>query len=365
MSTPFRQMTQRQFNQLSTVTYNAGSLSTFRLPETGLGARLYINVQGVLNVALNAGTATLSSLGIKNLLARLTVRLNDGTILYEMQGWNTKIANIVEFGFDPETTYTTRNFSSASPYQAPSAGAVLSTTTYTVNFTIEVPFINNEKDMLGLILLQNGTTQATVEMQFNPITGADSVSSLVKVTSTATASWNSITITPVLEFYSLPNVNSKDLMPMLKPYLSWLSQWKSEYEAIASPAQYNKKLDRGSVYTHIGHYLLQNYTPTQTGLLTSFQLSMKGSETPLTIPYDIQTYLERRNYRGVDLPDGCIMHDMDRSFGIPEFGDERDYIDSRQLTELKSVVNFNQSASFGAGSYIYTITHKLTPVQLG
>lgn len=360
MSTPFRQMTQRQFNQLSTVSYNAGALQTFRLPETGLGSRLYINIKGVLNVNLGTGTCALSNLGIRNLIARLSVKLNDGTILYEMQGFQTKIPNMLENETDPENTMVSRGYTGSTPFTAPAPGATLATQTYNVNFTIEVPFINNEKDMLGLILLQNGTTQATVEMQFNPLTGADAISSLLKITGNATASWNSITITPVLEFYSLPNVPQKDLMTLLKPYLSWMSQWKSEYEAVSSPAQYNKKLERGSVYTRIAHSLIQNYSPISTAY-TSFNIRMKGSEIPLTIPLDIQLYMQRRNY-SVDLPDGLIVHDLDRAFGITEFGDERDYIDSRALTELISVVNFDQSQTFGNGSYIYTITHKLTPV---
>lgn len=361
MSTPFRQLTQRQFNQLAAVPFQAGTLQTFRLPETGLGARLYLNFKGQMTVNLGTGTAALSALGIRNLLSRITVKLNDGTILYEMHGFNSKIPSILDYGYDAEYTLIARGYTGSTPFNAPAANTILASQNYDTNFTIEIPFINNDKDMLGLVLLQNGTTQATVELQFNPLIGSDAISSLVKTTGNATVTYNP-TITPVLEFYSLPNVPQKDLMTVLKPYLGWMSQWKSEYEAITSPAQFNKKLDRGSVYTHIGHYLIQNFSPSSTPF-TSFNITMKGSEVPLTIPADIQLFLQRRNY-GLDLPDGVIIHDFDRSFSIPQFGDERDYIDSRALTELKSVINFDQSQSFNAGSYLYTITHKLTPIAL-
>lgn len=358
----FRDRTQRQFAPLASQDFKAGSLTTFRLPETGLGGRLYLTVKGTLSVDVGTGTAALSALGIRNLISRISVRLNDGSILYEMEGFNTKIPTGLQNGFDPDITTISRNYSTTTPYTAPAAGAALATQNYPVLFDVEIPFMNNDKDMLGLILLQNGTTQATVEIQWNSVTSPSDLNAAVKVTGNASATFTG-NVNPTLEFYSLPTAaNQKELLNIIAPNIGWMNQWKSEYETITSTAPLMKKLDRGSIYTKIMHRFIVNGQLNSTAV-DNFRILMKGTETPLSISRDLQLYLQRRNY-GFDLEAGLFVHDMDRSFGIEEFGDMRDYIDSRQLTELTSEVRYDPSTSIGNDSFVYTIVHKLTPVNL-
>lgn len=354
-----RDYTQRKFAQLETQASKNGGLTTFRLPETGLGARLYLTISGTLAVALAGGTATFSPLGVGNILSRINVRLNDGTMLYEMEGFNANIPTLLQNGFDPHTIPFSRAYTSVTPFAAPAKSAVLAGGNIPILFTIEIPIMNNDKDMLGLILLQNGTTQATVEAQWNQVQGADGLSALVAVTGAATATFTG-NIVPTLEFFSVPNLPQDQLMAVLAPHLRWTNQWKSEYEAITSTAPLKKKLERGSIYTKIAHRLLVN------GLLDSqapanFRLLMGGTDAPVSITRDLQLYLQKRNY-SFDLPEGIFLHDFDRSYGIEEFGDHRDMIDSRQLTELTSEVAYNSGLTIGANSFIYTIVNKLVPV---
>lgn len=357
-----RDLTQRQFLPMSTYSYsgNKGGLTSFQLPETGLGARLYLNFVGKLNIVLGGGTAILSPLGIRNAASLIRVRLNDGTLLYEMEGFNSRIPNMLQNGIDMDYTPVARSYTSTTPFNAPAPSASLTTQNYDINFTAEIPFMNNDKDMLGLILLQNGSTQATVEITWNQTTG-DGISSLVTTTGAATADLQ-LAVSPTLEFFTLPALNQKDLQAVLLPHLRWTNQWKSEYEAITSTATLKKRLERGSIYTKVAHRFLVNGALNSL-VPSNFRILMKGSEVPLSISRDLQLYLQKRNY-GFDLPEGLFIHDYDRSFGIEEFGDMRDYVDSRQLTELVSEISYNSGTTFAANSYVYTITNKLTPVSL-
>lgn len=356
-----REYTQRQYTELETEKITTGSLTTFRLPEVGLGSRLYLMVSGVLKNTLGTGTAVMSELGIRNLISRLTVRLNDGTILYEMQGFNTNIPTMLQNGFDPDVVAINRSFSSDTPFKALGKGIAVPNGDNTFMFPVEIPFINNDKDMLGLLLLQNGTTQVTVEIQWNQAYSPNGLNAPVKTTGDSKIEVTG-NVVPVLESFTIPNLPQEQVMAILKPHLSFMNIWKSEYEAITSTAPLMKKLERGSIYTKVAHNVVMNGV-RDSKAISQLLVKYRGVETPVYLPRNHQLYMQRRNY-GFDLPDGLFVHDYDRSFGIEEFGDMRDYIDSRSLTELVSQLNFDSSYTVGADSYIYTIVNKLSPVSI-
>jgi hypothetical protein len=356
-----REYTQRQYTELETEQIRTGSLTTFRLPEVGLGSRLYLAVSGKINAILGTGTAVMSELGIRNLISRLTVRLNDGTILYEMQGFNTAIPTMLQNGFDPDVVNISRAFSNTVPFKAIAKGGNVLAGDNDFNFMVEVPFINNDKDMLGLLLLQNGTTQVTVEIQWNQAFSPNGLNAPVKVTGNTTATVNGL-VNPVLETFTIPNLPQEQVQALLRPHLSFMNVWKSEYEALTSTAPLMKKLERGSIYTKVAHNIIMNGVSNSLAV-SHLLVKYRGTETPIYLPRNHQLYFQRRNY-GFDLPDGLFVHDYDRSFGIEEFGDMRDYIDSRSLTELVSQVNFDSTYNVGADSYVYTIVNKLSPVAI-
>lgn len=356
-----REYTQRQYTELETEQIRTGSLTTFRLPEVGLGARLYLMITGKIKPTLGTGTAVMSELGIRNLISRLTVRLNDGTILYEMQGFNTNIPTMLQNGFDPDVVAINRNYSAEMPFKSLDNGANITAGDKDFMFPVEIPFINNDKDMLGLLLLQNGTTQATVEIAWNQAFSTNGLNAPVKVTGNATIEVTGM-VNPVLETFTIPNLPQEQVSALLKPHLSFMNVWKSEYEAITSTAPLMKKLERGSIYTKVAHNVIMNGA-RDSKAIAQLLVKYRGTETPVYIPRNHQLYFQRRNY-GFDLPQGLFVHDYDRSFGIEEFGDMRDYIDSRSLTELVSQLNFDSGYTVGADSYVYTIVNKLTPVNI-
>lgn len=356
-----REYTQRQYTELETESVKTGSLTSFRLPEVGLGSRLFLTIKGSISVVMGSGTCVMSELGIRNLISRLTVRLNDGTILYEMQGFNTNIPVMLQNGFDPDYVQISRGYNADTPFKAVAAGQTLVNGNNDFLFTVEIPFINNDKDMLGLILLQNGTTQATVEIQWNQASSASALNSTVKVGGGATATVTGNVI-PVLETFSIPALPDDQVKAMLRPHLAFMNQWKSEYQSVSSTAPLVKKLERGSIYTKIAHQLIVNGAK-DSKFVDHLLIKYRGTETPVYLARDTQLYLQKRNY-GFDLPSGLLVHDYDRSFGIEEFGDMRDYIDSRQMTELVTQLNFDSSYSVGADSFVYTVVNKLTPVNM-
>lgn len=356
-----REYTQRQYTELETEQIRTGSLTTFRLPEVGLGSRLFLMVKGTITATLGGGTAFMSELGIRNLISRLTVRLNDGTILYEMQGFNTGIPTMLQNGFDPDVTNIARTYSGTTPFKSLANNVAVPAGDTTFQFPVEIPFINNDKDMLGLLLLQNGTTQATVEIQWNPAFSVNGLTAPVKVTGNAIATVTGL-VSPVLETFTIPNLPQEQVQALLRPHLSFMNIWKSEYQSLTSTAPLMKKLERGSIYTKVAHSVIVNGS-RNTLAVAQLLVKYRGVETPVYLPRDHQLYMQRRNY-GFDLPEGLFVHDYDRSFGIEEFGDMRDYIDSRSLTELVSQLNFDSGLAVGADSYVYTIVNKLSPVSI-
>src|SRR5437879_1890931 len=80
----FDDATRQNVVPLSSISYSSGGTSTFILPTTGLGARLWLQFVGTLT---NTGTLVVTPTGPYSIIKRLTVRVNSGVTIIDCTGY--------------------------------------------------------------------------------------------------------------------------------------------------------------------------------------------------------------------------------------------------------------------------------------
>src|SRR5579885_1067384 len=98
----FDDVTRQNIVPLTSQPYSSGGVSTFSLPTSGLGARLYLPFAGTLT---NGGVPTVTATGPYSIFKRITIRMNSGVALFDCSGYGTYLLMITsDAGFDPSQT---------------------------------------------------------------------------------------------------------------------------------------------------------------------------------------------------------------------------------------------------------------------
>ena len=276
----------------------------FTLPKTRLLSKIALVVEGELTIATAAATA-LARFSPYNILRRVQVSINNGFNPVNVSGAELYLTNIARHNgqiFKP----VAGNERTVAPG--------LTVGTHAFRFVAEMPITLNERDMVGLVLLQNEETVVTVNIDIG------AASSLVTPGGTTGLSFPSFRITPVITTFSIPAV------PQAFPDLSVLKLLQSQVNEAPTSGQMTVRLPVGTTYRKIF-------------------LDMGGIAIPGTIdvifnqadtPYSITPrYLRAINEEmyGDELP--ADVYALDFSYqGIADLGGLRDYIDTERLTEF-------------------------------
>ena len=345
----FIDATRQNITQLPNQNYVKDGRLYFDLPKVGLLSRLFLTLEGVMTVTVGTGTAALSERKAFNLIKRIRLIANSGASIYDVSGYGSYLINnllrhaneikdsIVDEGIDSEV-YSAGVANGANPWK----------------FGLEIPIAINERDPIGLVLLQNSATQLTLEIEFNPEYGVNAVISPVVVTGNAVSSFVG-KVGVMMEYFTVPR-NKEDY-----PSLNVVHQWLEQQDAIASAGAWNKALLRGNTYMRMIHYVTLNNALNTTDI-EKLRVLYNQSEVPYTITKLPQLFLQRARY-GKDLPKGTFVHDWYMSSGQVGLGTSRDFINSANVTEFQSELTIASGASVPAGSsFINTITEQLIKI---
>lgn len=319
----FDQLTRQHIQASPSFTLAEGETKTFELPKTRLLSKIQLLVEAVVNVVHASSTAgTAHAFSPWLLLDHVKVDLNNGFTPYRLNSKALAIYNRMSkpnsFILDPATSGRGRvvqNFASA----ASGDGGVDNT----IRMLVDLPIAINDRDPIGLILLQHPQVLGTVEVK-----AIDDIATIITDTTGFTVTLESMTVTPVVHTFSIPADNR------FLPDVTLLKMVQSYEYTIGSTGDNIIPLPCGNTYRKFAFYLEDGSgNPVLDSELSgNFELSFNQAKSPYQIPVKVLSAMNQEQY-GDTLPDGVWVFDFTYQ-GFANYGGARDYLDTENLTEL-------------------------------
>jgi len=312
--------TRRKIIQLPQLSRPVGGGTSFiNLPKTGLLAVLHLAIRGTIS-----GTLTVpNALGMASIITRTRVTLNSGIDLVNLSGGGYHYGLREMIGSEYIDALGQTNARSA-------------VTATAFNIDEVIPIAINDRDPLGLIMLQNEQTLVTLYVDWN----ADA--------NVATGATITATVTPYLELFTVP-VDPQDYPP-----LNIVHQILEDQQQVAATGDFTYNWPRGNTYLQIFHGL--GIGAAGSDSFSRYQLRVNQSDylQNTDIPY---LDVEFRAKRGRARPAGGVFVDLLASSGLGNFGLTRDVFNSALVTDLASVITATATGT------LYTVRRQLVVLQ--
>lgn len=318
----FAQATRQNMQMLPSQSGAASSVISFTLPKVRLLSKIRLYVSCVLTAVEASATAvTPAPFAPYSLLKRVEVSVNNGFAPFITDGKGLYFYNLLRNFGDTVKPYTT----ATTGRQRNRMGLVSAATTgaaNTVQFVVDLPITLNDRDPIGLILLQNEETVVSVNITLG--TAAD----LAPAASGFTFSIGNVTITPMIETFSIPSI------PEAFPDLSILKLYQSTSKTIAGAGEVTLPLKVGLNYRKLLVYLEDaSGGEADSDLSGDIELVMNQADIPYRIKPQVLAAINQEQY-GCVLPNGLFVFDFSSGMGLANYGGGRDYIDTERLTEF-------------------------------
>jgi hypothetical protein len=313
---PFDAATRRKIVPLQIQTRpTGGGILRWNLPRSGLLARIYLGIRGSVAGTLSAPNA----LGMASIVRRVRLQINSGVDLFSVSG----------AGYH----YLLRGMSELGSDETPQSNAKDAVTATTFNLDMVIPVQINQRDPVGLIMLQSEQTLVQLEVEFE----ADAT---VATGATVTA-----TVTPYLEFFTVPV--SRDDWPPLNVIHSILE----ETRAISAAGDAAYEWPRGNTYLQLVH----GFGIGATGADSWNRVRVRTNQSDVMYDLVPMALDMERNFSGLMTTRelGAIPFDLVGSSGLGMYDKLRDTINSAMVTDLETVLT-----TTGAGT-LYTVRRQL------
>lgn len=345
----FLTATRQNITELPAQSYD-GNKKTFILPKVGLLSRLYLTFKGTNTIVEGTGTAAVSQYTAYNLIKRIRVLANSGASIFDVSGYGAYNINRLMGRHSVLTDSLFDSGTDALVYSAPVAANANAW-----KFGLEIPIAINDRDPIGLILLQNNSTMITVEVEFNDVYGtADDGTVAVLTTGTATATISAATVGLSMEYFTVPR-NQEDY-----PALNVIHQYLEESQPFAVTGPQIVTLQRGNTYLQLIHMLTAN-SLLNSAAVDRLRILYNQSEVPYNVTGQVQSLIQRKRYGG-DLPNGTFVHDWYMSNGIPNLGNSRDFINSATVTEFQSELTIASGTTVSGVTNLRTVKRQLIQI---
>ena len=324
----FVQITRHMLQKLPAMTLVESSTASFTLPKTNLTSKIYLLVEGTFKVAHASQTSfQLKRYAPYRFLRNVRVSINNGFSPFQLSGVGLAIYNKLRLNskiLDPVTDelgycYMTQTASSGG-------------TVNNMRFILELPFVLNERDPIGLILTQNEETVVTVQVDTNNIID------LFKDKTGYTVSEVNISMTPVIESFSIPPLTEA------MPDISILKLVHEQNFGIGQTGDLTLKLPVGTTYRKL---ILDFEDGNGEGFgltdIDNLQVILNQADIPYNMPAKLITGLNQLHYGDI-LEKGTFVIDLSYQ-GIPNLGGARDYIDTERLTEFWIKTNVGKTGN--------------------
>lgn len=328
----FKQLTRRNWQSLgSRVIAGTGGSTIFELPRARLLAGLRVLIEATLT-ATHASDTTVDAADLApySLVKKMLLNLNNGFAPIELTGANLYALQMALNGVPVSAPATSGRGRAVLGLTASSGG-----TANVVRLELDVPCEVNARDPVGLILLQNVDTLATLEVQ----TGA---AADIAALSGGTVSLGNVTVTVMTDTYSIP------ADPNAVPDISILKSYKGRTETLQA-GENVIKLPVGQTYRKLW-FIIRNGSAVRQAdsfVTSPIELVLDQNEAPYKAPAQILAGENTKDYDGA-LPDGLYVFDFATAGDARNLASSRDLIDTQRITEFW--LRFSTS---GAGTIEY------------
>lgn len=333
----FNESTRQNIREAGRADYAAGQSSVLSLPRVGYLGKAHIIVNGTMTITPGTGTATLSEKAPWNLFRRIRYEIGSGTTLFSTSGWGAYLVDLrSKLGYDPDNNGGVDSGSGGEIYSAAAnAGA------NDWDFGLTIPITPNDRDILGMILLQGEGTVTQFNLEWSNAGGATHDFPIV-LTGNATAAFTG-TAKLVLETFTVPAALEN------QPPLDRVFQTLETVNPIFSVGENAIKMMEENSYLRIIHSVELNGR-LNTNDVEKMRLRYNITDVPYELDLDTMLYLERRRYTR-DMPKGVFVWEMFDQ-GYPNYGGDRDILAAGGLAELESMINVTAGATLGANNNV-------------
>lgn len=352
----FLRSTRQNFLAAPVITYAAGQTVSSALPKVGLLRRIILLFAGTMTITLNAGTAAIGQEAPFSLINRVRLVANGNTSIFDTSGWGGMIASLFSaYGFSgyggrpivPDSA--TAPGPAATGFAALNYAAGVNAGANTWRFALEIPLglADDWRPPQGLILAAAPDTSLTLDVTFGATLYAAAASRTTPVTITggAVAALTGATITPLVEFFTIP-ANPGDY-PDLRRVHTWT---ETGPQNIAANGDQQVVIGRGNTVMRIVHLVHTNTAADATNV-TRRTLSYNQNEVPYATTLQGDAVIQRKRYVR-DLPDGTYVWDLWNS------GTPRDAVNTLNLNELISTLTVS-GATIAGTSDIRTLIEQI------
>lgn len=351
---PFEAATRKLVSPMSGLPFTPGAAASGKsqdnIPPSGLLARIHLSISAVATVTLGGGTAAVDWSGPWSSISKVRVTTPGGLDQFALSGFATYLQNVIE--------QYQREFEAAQVGAAPTnfanreyavpviAGA------NTWEFGLTIPVALNEREALGLLMMQNAASAFQLSVEFNSsgysLTAGQAP---VLVTGAATVTYTG-TITPIIESFAVPEDRAIPLPPA-----DFAHTYKEFTQTIGGVGDQTIAITDRFRFLSIAHFVVMNSQPN-TQDIDTVALSFSSTFKPEVWPIRAKVRRQHQIY-GRSLPNGLVVHDF-LNQGFPNFGTLRDTVEGQKVSDLKSIITVNSAATLGTNaSRILTVTRHL------
>ena len=370
----FRKNTRRRYQLFSDSFPSSmvpGQYASVVCPQVGLLSRIFLYFQ--IQVKDSASSPSLAKLprGPFNFVQRVQLQTNLGSnLIWDCDGWNTFYNNIskdlqqgrydliTENGYD--VAVGTSDYPNTPRFQYPAV--TVQNDTYNVNFVLRLDVGNNGglNFTQGLLNLQAPQVQASVNVQLGQLTNLYSNPNSDSVTVTCT-------ITPVIEFYQIPNAMRGVQLPSgalhctLEQNLAFSVspvQYLIPRQGILLRLQQETVIDGALASGGSNGQATGSGNPPTAGI-DSFQLQLMNSDTIYNRPWWLQKQIHYEEFGPAADFLGMDLHEFFGAMDLPARGDFRDCIDTEAVTTTSFNTYINSSATLGSNNNYINFTREL------
>ena len=313
----FAQATRQNWQMLPSLTGSEGGTVQFALPKVRLLSKIRLMVEAVLTATHASSTSyTPGTYAPYEFLKRVQVEINNGFTPFNLSGRDLYFYNLVRGDASVLSVETSGRGKAVQGVTASSSG-----TANTVRFVVDMPIALNDRDPIGLILLQNEETVVTVTIDI------DTAAKLAPAESGYTFAVSDIKITPFVETFSVPAVKEA------RPDLSILKLVHSKKETISATGVHTLALPTGQTYRKLLVYIEDSSGgEADSDISGNFELIFNQADRPYLISPAVLAAINHEQF-AYTLPQGLYVFDFSYQ-GVSNYGGSRDWIDTERLTEF-------------------------------
>lgn len=335
----FAMATRQNWQMLPAISGELNSTISFNLPKVRYLSKVRLLVEAVITATHASNTTyTPAPFAPFSLLRKVSMDINNGFSPFKLSGKELYLYSLIR---NNAGVYDVKNSGRGRVVQGVTAGA--SGEANTVRFVADLPVNVNDRDPIGMILLQNEETVVTVTVDFADVEG------LAPATSGYTFAVSNIKVTPMVETFSLPVARDA------QPDISVLKLVHSTTQTISGSGVQTLALPVGNTYRKLAVYIEDSSGgESDADISGNFELVMNQADIPYNIKPSVLAAINQEQFDTI-LPQGLYVFDFSYQ-GLSGYGGSRDFIDTERLTEFW--FRFNASAA-GRITAIYETLSRL------